>query len=207
MGRREGPSEERRQAILQAAEAEFGAQGYEGAAIRAIARRAGVSSALLYWFFPDKAQLFIAVLTARLETLGNLPPPNLDFPDLPPAIFLPQFAHSYLGLATNVEQWGLIQLMARAIDREPQLVAALAAKIVERVLHPLEHYFAGQMARGTLRPLDPAFVAQAFLGMFIGYALRREALREPQIQTWDIEAYVETAVAIFLNGLLTGGQP
>ncbi|HEX6605470.1 MAG TPA: helix-turn-helix domain-containing protein, partial [Chloroflexia bacterium] len=89
MGRRQGPSEERRAAILQAAEAVFTEAGYTGASIREIARRAEVSSALLYWFFPNKAKLFAAVLLAKVDAQGVLEFPPAIFA-IPPQEFLPR---------------------------------------------------------------------------------------------------------------------
>lgn len=205
MGRREGPSEERRQTILQAAEAEFSEQGYHGASIRAIAKRAAVSSALLYWFFPDKAQLFIAVLTSRLQGITSVQELPAAAYDLPPEVFLPQFARQYLRLATDPVQERLVRLLLGGVEREPQLIAALGEQITGRLIKPVTAYFTQQVASGRMRPVEPAFAAQAFVGMFIGFALRARLLREPVIQGWDIDAYVDTAVDVFLTGLLTEG--
>src|SRR5437773_1173250 len=103
MGRREGPAEERRAAILAAAGEGFSARGFRGASIREIARRAGVSSALLYWFFPSKAALFAAVLLARVDALGvfTFPPGLLE---VPPEVFLPRLAGGFATLLTSPEQ-------------------------------------------------------------------------------------------------------
>src|SRR6476660_9523712 len=94
MGRREGPPEERRTAILQAAHSLFIEKGFLGASIREIANRAEVSSALLYWFFPNKAGLFAAVLQERIASQGVL-----EFPDevlaLPPDVLLPQILQRF----------------------------------------------------------------------------------------------------------------
>jgi len=58
-GRRPGTSRTR-EAILDAARAEFAAAGYAAASIRAVARRAGVDPALVYHYFTSKAGLFVA---------------------------------------------------------------------------------------------------------------------------------------------------
>ena len=44
--------------ILEAATGEFAERGYDGARIEAIARRAGVNKALLYYYFPSKGELY-----------------------------------------------------------------------------------------------------------------------------------------------------
>ncbi len=54
-------------AIIRSATEEFADRGYEAASLRAIARRAGVDSALVHHYFEDKADLFMATLEAPLR--------------------------------------------------------------------------------------------------------------------------------------------
>ncbi|HUS15485.1 MAG TPA: TetR/AcrR family transcriptional regulator [Chloroflexia bacterium] len=201
MGRRQGPSGERRAAILAAADAVFTQKGYSGASIREIAKRAEVSSALLYWFFPNKARLFAAVMVARVDAMGIL-----EFPEevlaIPPDVFLPQIARGYRRVLEQGSQLQLMKLVLRDADREPELTAALAQAITTRVLGPMRTYVAYQMDRGLLRRSDPDYVTQAFLGMLLGLLLRREILQEPASQTWDLEEYGATAARMFLEGAL-----
>ncbi|MGH1526131.1 TetR family transcriptional regulator [Leifsonia sp. L25] len=70
--RRGRPRKERgaasaRSAIVRAAAEEFTERGYEAASLRAVARRAGVDSALVHHYFEDKADLFAATLEAPLR--------------------------------------------------------------------------------------------------------------------------------------------
>lgn len=58
-GRRAGDADTRA-AIVEAARAEFAANGYSAATIRAVARRAAVDPALVYHYFTDKPALFVA---------------------------------------------------------------------------------------------------------------------------------------------------
>src|SRR5918994_6044078 len=51
-----------REAILDAARRHFAEQGYEGAAMRAIARDAGVDPALVSYYFGSKSGLFVESL-------------------------------------------------------------------------------------------------------------------------------------------------
>ncbi|NUU07405.1 TetR/AcrR family transcriptional regulator [Leifsonia sp. C5G2] len=52
---------------MRAAADEFAERGYEAASLRAIARRAGVDSALVHHYFDGKADLFAATLEAPLR--------------------------------------------------------------------------------------------------------------------------------------------
>src|SRR5262245_21352551 len=53
--------------IVEAAEALLLRDGYETTTMGAIARRAGVSSNSVYWYFPGKDELLAAVLRRRQE--------------------------------------------------------------------------------------------------------------------------------------------
>ncbi|MDT5021470.1 MAG: hypothetical protein QOI33_1994, partial [Mycobacterium sp.] len=48
----------RRAAVIEAAEAEFGAHGFSGGSLNVIARRAGVAKGSLFQYFADKRDLF-----------------------------------------------------------------------------------------------------------------------------------------------------
>ncbi|WP_431218406.1 TetR family transcriptional regulator [Leifsonia xyli] len=56
-----------RSVILHAAAEEFAERGYEAASLRAVARRAGVDSALVHHYFDGKADLFAATLEVPLR--------------------------------------------------------------------------------------------------------------------------------------------
>lgn len=56
-------------AILRAAEEEFLQKGYEGAKTVAIARRAGVTHAMLHYYFRSKENLYNQVLTTKFDLL------------------------------------------------------------------------------------------------------------------------------------------
>src|SRR3989442_14859211 len=73
-------SDERRQAIVEAAVPLFARKGFSGAATRELAEAAGVSEALLYRHFPSKQLLYSEILQQvgcqgdpALEKLASLP--------------------------------------------------------------------------------------------------------------------------------------
>nr|AFP87536.1 TetR family transcriptional regulator [Streptomyces sp. CNQ-418] len=72
-GRRPGESQSR-DAILRAARELFSEQGFSGTTIRAIARRAGVDPALVYYFFPNKDGVWSAVIEDVIGPLDVLGP-------------------------------------------------------------------------------------------------------------------------------------
>jgi AcrR family transcriptional regulator len=63
-------AETRRLAILQAAKEEFVAKGFAAARMEDIAKRAGVAKGTVYLHFPDKEQLFGAVVSAHMAPIA-----------------------------------------------------------------------------------------------------------------------------------------
>ncbi len=62
-------AEERRQAVLEAAVAEFAGGGLNGTSTEAIARQAGISQPYLFRLYPNKKALFIAAVEASFERI------------------------------------------------------------------------------------------------------------------------------------------
>jgi AcrR family transcriptional regulator len=62
--------------ILDAAEARLRAGGYQHMSVAAIARELGVAQNSIYWYFPSKDDLFVAVLRRLLARLADKKPPH-----------------------------------------------------------------------------------------------------------------------------------
>ena len=69
---RQARSKERFERILDAADAVFADQGYDGATTEAIAARAGTSIGSVYQFFPNKKALFDSLCIRYMERAGGL---------------------------------------------------------------------------------------------------------------------------------------
>ncbi|MBT8798089.1 TetR family transcriptional regulator [Microbacterium flavum] len=66
-GRPRGGASDARERILAAAATEFGARGYDGATMRAIADAAGVDAALVHHYFGTKSALFTATVDVPVD--------------------------------------------------------------------------------------------------------------------------------------------
>ncbi|RKT87313.1 DNA-binding transcriptional regulator, AcrR family [Saccharopolyspora antimicrobica] len=60
---------ERRRAILEAAESLLAEQGYEAATLKAIGERAGIPTASMYHYFPDRHQVDAELLNQHVQEL------------------------------------------------------------------------------------------------------------------------------------------
>ena len=60
-----------RDRLLQAAREEFAARGFDGAKVERIVQRARVNKAMLYYHFPSKAALYLAILLEQFRAVGD----------------------------------------------------------------------------------------------------------------------------------------
>ncbi|WP_052402446.1 TetR/AcrR family transcriptional regulator [Muricoccus aerilatus] len=116
-GRPEGPSD-LRERILDAAERKFGNLGFDGASLRDIAGEAGVTQALVNYYFQSKQGLFEETYRRRAEMIGQdrlarlaalkLQPTPLTLPEL-----IEAFIASILSLRGSPGGRAFIRLQAR----------------------------------------------------------------------------------------------
>ncbi|MGW5303197.1 TetR/AcrR family transcriptional regulator [Streptomyces griseoluteus] len=72
---------ERRRAILDAAEALLAEQGYEAATLKAIGERAGIPTASMYHYFPDRHQVDAELLQHHVQQLDAIVNGVLEAPE------------------------------------------------------------------------------------------------------------------------------
>ena len=119
---------DRRQQILDAAQQVFAQKGFEGASIKDLAKAAKISPGLLYWYFKDKTDLFVSLISERIEeAFGTLLPESVSF-DLPPDEFLPQFGRFYISLFEPPMNAALFKLMISECPIVPVCREASAVK-------------------------------------------------------------------------------
>lgn len=157
-------------AILDAAQELFSAHGYGAVAVRDIAKRAGVSHALVHRYAGSKAEIFRAVLTRDEGELVSAAPDN---PDL--------LETASLMLRHGFEQPGRlhVRLVARSAlnglryDRTSGRFEA-----TERLIELAELAAASASpAERTEKDLDPRLVVAGAVALFIGWAAAESWLR------------------------------
>jgi AcrR family transcriptional regulator len=60
--------------IVELAERRLGEEGYEGLSVAALARQLGLAQNAIYWYFPSKDHLFVAVLRRMLTQIAARKP-------------------------------------------------------------------------------------------------------------------------------------
>jgi AcrR family transcriptional regulator len=168
-GRREA-SQRRRQAILDAARACFGRDGYAGATVARIAEEAGVSNGLLYQFFRNKDELLEVVLKEVVRDWVRALVPREDERERPARALEQMFRRSVEFCASN-------PLLPALLSSDPSLQLQRMGMATEGRLDAHRKLIASILEEGIARgefqaDLDVASVADLVCQLTADYSRR-----------------------------------
>jgi TetR/AcrR family transcriptional repressor of mexJK operon len=193
---------DRRRQILDAAQEVFAQKGFDGASIKDLAKAAKISPGLLYWYFKDKTDLFVSLISERIkEAFGTLLPESVSF-DLPPDEFLPQFGHFYIDLFEPPMNAALFKLMVANAQSFPSAVKQVRSNVIGRVLSTLQSYFERQIEAGRMRPCNTEMVTRTFMGSIVAFLLLRHVFQVELGRERSVEAFVDGVTDVILHGIL-----
>jgi AcrR family transcriptional regulator len=160
--------------ILDAATEEFGRVGFSGAKVEAIARRAGVNKAGLYYHVGNKEKLYEAVLLRIFgQVAGTLEQAGTAEED--PFAAIASLTRTLAGLFTRLPMLPRIMAMEMAAGGANMPAAALAE--FRRIFGVTRDLLARGRETGALRPAEPLFVHLTLVGTLVVYCLS-EPLRQ-----------------------------
>lgn len=158
--------DDRREAILDVAQACFLAGGYAATSMSTIAASLGGSKGTLYNYFKNKEDLFAAVIQRKCgeieETLFEVDARTGD-----PETRLSHYARNFLGHLMTAEARGIQRLVVGESERFPQLGQVFYESGPRIVLGRIGDYLSELMDKGRLRRADPAVAAQHFTDLAI----------------------------------------
>ena len=191
--------EDRRVQIVKVATDLFSKKGFKGTTTREIARKAGISEAVIFKHFSRKEELYKAIIDSRcIDTegesrlIGKLKGKKGKEVFTTVAAYLLEEHHkdpSFMRLLTYsaLEQHALSELFLKT--RALELLGFLEDKIHELI------------REGSMREVDPALAARAFIGMVIHYSISQEIYGFKSFFKRPLEEVAETFVGIFFEGI------
>ena len=194
-------TDQKRQAITEAATGLFLRQGYEGTSMDEIAAAAAVSKQTVYKQFTDKEQLFATIVTAiteRAERIAETINALVDeIVDLEAGLV--QLARAY---TTAVVQPPVVQLRRLVIseaDRFPVLARTYYQRAPARGIAALAGGLERLAGRQLLRIDDATTAAEQFAYLVLGPVIDR-ALFDPgaPIEDSEIARYAAAGVRVFV---------
>ena len=165
-----------RNQILDAAEQLFAEQGFARTTIKQIGRAAGVNSALLYYYFADKEELYQEVLRRLIGNLVERTSGSLDRPGPPESRLRALVAAQAEAIASNPR---FPRLLVRELAESDAAHAVgplhvLAATTFRRLCDLVRE---GQAAGVFRRGLDPRFAAISIVSQVAYFTIARPAIR------------------------------
>jgi TetR/AcrR family transcriptional regulator len=164
-----------RDAILDAAEQLFAAQGFTATTIKQIGRAAGVNSALLYYYFADKDQLYREVLQRFVARLveRTMAAPVDGGPEAAVRAFVAAQAES-LSLSPHFPRLLVRELIDFDAAHAVEQVHLLAATSFRKLCGLIEE---GQRAGVFRRTVDARFAAISVIAQLAYFTIARPAVR------------------------------
>ncbi|MDR1524147.1 MAG: TetR/AcrR family transcriptional regulator [Tannerella sp.] len=173
------------QAILEAAEHEFMEKGFEAAKTTNIASLAGVTHAMLHYYYRTKENLFDMIFEKKTRLLEESLFSAFDRPDLPFCEKIRNGIEAHFDfLRANPT---LPRFVVNELISKPMRLALVEDKIKNIAGHVLAKLSEGierEVAQGTIHPVDPLtlLIDMASMNVFVFAVL-------PFLRTFAVEPY------------------
>jgi AcrR family transcriptional regulator len=190
-----------RHRIMQSALQVFGQKGYSSATMDEIAEAVGLTKPAVYFYYPSKEKLFLAVLenpvgfslieASMKQFLSD------DYADLETGLI--QLAKTYLALFQNQDSVALLKVVLSEGMRNAEIARGFMEKIVGRGSDNVTT-FLGRFC--TLTPEVLRVKIQAFFGMLFSWGLTNVLLvQKSELRMEEVEHAARETVQLFIYGI------
>lgn len=186
--------------ILEAALTEFFERGFDAARMEDIARRAGISKAAIYLYFPSKMAVLEALIEAKVAPLARQAQTLAAAGKTTPLKALRTLAAVAAARLADPSTFAVPRLVIGLSGRFPKLAEYYRKNVVEKACAALETLLEAAMADGSLRRVDKTAAVRAFVGPLMFEALWTHVLQGPSGFN-DAQATIANHFDILLNGL------
>lgn len=194
--------------LLDAAIARFSRDGVAATSLRGIATEAGVTPAMLHYYFGDKAQLTAALIDERLlPALGPLRS-RIEVAGDGPAELIAAYVHG-VGELVAAHPWVPALWVREVLCEGGALREVLFERLIPQLPQMLAKRFAAAQADGTLNPdLDPRLLVVSLVGLTMFPAASAPIWRRMfAAEDLDADALARHAIALLDRGVEVGREP
>jgi AcrR family transcriptional regulator len=186
--------------ILEAALACFAERGFAATRLDDVARRAGVTKGTLYLYFPNKEELFKAVV--RQELLPNIAriEAMVEQAPLPPSRLLAELIGGWAAVIASPVS-AIPKIVIGEAGNFPDLARFYLEEVVHRGFALVARILRAGIAAGEFRPLDVEEGARCVVAPLLLAMLWRHSLGRYEPQSLDPEALCRTHLRLLLDGL------
>ena len=201
MARTPATGEDRREQIIDAAMRVFAQKGFARASNRDVAREAGITTGLIYYYFASKEDLLRAALEERspVQVMTQIAPEMLE---QPPEVFLPLLILRVLSVVEGELFVNMIRVLLPELLHGSTEIAPIALSFFQRIIDFLSDYLKTQIVRGRIRAdLDADATAQIIVSSLIGMVLRRQVIHDPGVLRYTHEEIAQALLSTLLRGI------
>jgi AcrR family transcriptional regulator len=194
---------QQRQNILDAARSVFFRDGFMNANLDEVAQRAGVAKGTLYRYFENKAELYVAVLSANGDVFERKMRDTLE-PQLPPADQVRRMSRFYIEHWTAHREYFQIFWALEnepVIGELPETVVAQVTSLWEQCLRLLADQLERGAREGAFAPHDSWAVANILWTLANGLIQSDGAPAARRLRRNELARVFEDAVELVLRGL------
>lgn len=155
MNKEKNNSQDTETRILQAAEKEFFEKGYAGARTASIAEAAGVTHAMLHYYFRTKDKLFERIVSGKINMLGDIVLSAIGDSNLPLEDRIRQGIErhfDFISANRDLPKFIVNEVLTRSEHIE--FVKQNAFHIVNNLLNNFQHEIDEYAAKGLCRQVD-----------------------------------------------------
>lgn len=196
---------ERRQQIISTATEVFSRHGFQGTTLRQLARRAGISEAMIYHHFPSKEALYDAILEKKIKDRKHL------FYPLDAALAKQDMTVLKTIVGNFLKQQSLDNSFMRMLLFSALEGHELSRKFVNGPLQEFFDFLGGyldqRMEEGALKVIGGQVAARLLIGMVFYFMLLREVYQDPKSQSIDLDDLATRVVDLYYNGIRADSAP
>jgi AcrR family transcriptional regulator len=186
--------------IIAAALGSFAERGFAATKLEDVAAAAGISKGTIYLYFPNKEELFRAVV--RQAVLPNLEAAEAQFAshEGSSADLLRALAQRFLQLLDS-DLTAVPKLVVAESGNFPAIAQFYAETVLGRAFRLIEGILTRGMERGEFRRMDVHAILPVFGGPFLLLALWKHSLGRHTDLTFDPRAVAQAHLDVLLRGL------
>jgi AcrR family transcriptional regulator len=195
--------ERRREAILAAAFEEFAANGYAGARMEDVARRAEIAKGTIYLYFKTKDLLFRSVLRGLVHNIFQQFESFVrGFPGTAVDLLRSILAQQYNAVVKNPQVRAMLRLLIAESHRFPELSDIYLREIVSPGMAAMRLLLEKGIASGEFRESRAVDFPQLLVGPAVLAIVWQLTVGDRQ--QIDLDAYREAHIDLVLRGLRAG---
>ena len=157
--------------IIEAALEVFGERGLANARLDDIARRAGLAKGTIYLYFPNKEELFRAVI--RKTVIATIDRAEASVADGAPEAQLDALMRAHWAFLRSPTFERIYRLITGELHNFPELARFYADEVLVRGLRLMAGVIKRGIAAGVFRRTEPEAAARMIFGSFVSHAIWR----------------------------------